>query len=247
VFFDNGSTLRNHLDSAKMHSRISFVESSVNLGLWSAVNWILENYENRFGRKHQYIYIVESDLVHKALTPIVNFPSFLTKYSKYSMVRTEEFSVCARWRYDKRLSFLPYPFHQEFSAISLFNQVDGKKAYFRKVHNERRLYASNLHAKLPGFHSFTRLKTVFQELRDLEDFAESDFFHSYQKLSREVAILDRGIWRSSTSAKTNSESSASWATPKYDSLGYLRTRSARIYHYQSADLRLISGDSCHET
>src|SRR5690606_36032204 len=99
------------------------IESPDNIGYWSAIKWVLDNAGQMTGRSYRYIYIIESDLCHTDLKPLGACERFLDNHPQTACVRTQEFSVRRRWRYDKEKTFLP--FQKRRSLISLRNLVTG--------------------------------------------------------------------------------------------------------------------------
>jgi hypothetical protein len=237
LFFDNGSTYEDHLNCLYSVEGVRVVKSSVNRGLWSALDWVLTSSEDYMNKKYQSIYVVESDLLHNTLQPLVEISDYLHETRAFAMVRTETFSIRQRWRFDKRWSFLPYPLHQSESAVHLRNQVTGQRAYFREANGLLDLYASNWHAKVPGLHRFQDLRKVFQKLYATKTFQESDFFRRYHDLCSEVLVLDKGLWKSITSPRRFAEETSSWGNAKKrEDEGYLPTRQASISRYMRSEI-----------
>ena len=103
VVFDNSSKYQDHFQFINKASNC--VKSTRNLGLWSAINWILFNYKKLNQKKFKYIYIIESDTFHWDLSVIKDCEKFLLNNKSISSIRTKEFSVKNKWRYDKKLRF----------------------------------------------------------------------------------------------------------------------------------------------
>jgi hypothetical protein len=226
ILFDNGSVNSHHISLAPPGTTV--YRSKRNLGYWSALNWVLDESNNAIGKSSEYIYIVESDLMHLDLTAIEDCEKFLDQEQDASCVRTQEFSVRFKFRYDKRLSFLP--FYIERSAISLRNAITGEKAWFRKTNSSNRIFLSNLHAKLPALNRISTLRSVFGRLAAKESFTENDFFSEVYQERRLSGVLDGGLYHSIASPSNSKDIiSSSWTNPRrLEALGYHETRRARI-------------------
>lgn len=227
VAFDNASTFPDHLDFLPPGTVVC--RSAENLGYWSAIKWVLDNRRQLGGKPHDYLYIVESELYHRDLAPLGECERFLAAEPRASGVRTQEFSVRARWRYDKRLRFLP--FHVERSHVSLANAVTGEKAWFKAAVGFEGLYLSNLHPKLPALNRISALEAVFENLARRDVFTEQDFFAEMMRLHPLIGVLDGGLfhalfrdWSDRARAVSGSHTPAAELTR----LGYLPTRTARI-------------------
>lgn len=226
VVFDNGSTLDDHL--ALVPRGTVVCRSERNLGYWSAIHWVLAHRGRLFGRPFDYLYIVESDLVHWDLVPLGVCERFLESEPRASCVRTQEFSVRWRWRFDKRWQRLP--FHVMRSQIILKNAVTEEKAWFRPAAGVEGVYLSNLHAKLPALNRLDALDEVFGELSEMASFTESDFFRLMMKRHPYSGVYDGGLFRSEVSwADRDRFVMASYTDERQLArLGYQPTRAARI-------------------
>lgn len=223
--FDNASLFDDHLHYAPAGTRI--IKSAENVGYWSAIKWVLENRTQIFGRDFKYIYLVESDLYHTDLRPLGACEAFLDATPAASCVRTQEFSVRHRWRYSKRLGFLP--FHVTRSEIHLINAVDGNKAWFKSCKEHPNIFLSNLHAKIPALNRISAMETVFNSLAAKEKFAEYNFFEEMMKLYPHIGVWDGGLFYSLISRETAKCMSGSYSSPEaLARMGYQQTRYASI-------------------
>ena len=227
--FDNGSKYLDHLEHISPGTIL--IKSKINHGLWSAIHWMLWNTQIAGPNKPEYIYIIESDLIHSEFEAIKDCTEFLKDQPTASSVRTQEFSVMHRWRYDKRLSWLP--FHNWRSHVSMENLVTRQKAWFRNVDAKGDVYLSNLHPKLPGLHRVDTLKRVFNKLDKRKAFSEWDFFSEMVSNHPNIGVLDGGIFHSLTNFEESGDVlTGSWSTEAdLEVAGYLNTRQASILKY----------------
>ena len=237
IFFDNNSKFKEHLEIVRDVGNIYY--SSENRGLWSALNWILKNESNIYSYRHRYIHLIESDMFVNDLTPLLEIARVLDQIPELHMVRTQEFSVKNSWRFDKKYSYLPFPFHIKRSEVDLRNTTDN--SYFKSelIYEDGRicLHISNLNAKLPGLHKTKSLKSVIDSLAKKPSFSEKDFFDIYAKLHNRFGLLDAGIWFSLTDSKNNSKETASWGDKLYlERIGYQDTRYSVITDYQGDEV-----------
>ncbi|MCZ8313248.1 MAG: hypothetical protein O9320_20585 [Magnetospirillum sp.] len=224
VLFDNASKYTDHLKYMPAHSYICCSER--NIGYWSAIDWVLRNRDSLGGRGKKYLYIVESDLWHDSLLPLAECEAFLDLENSAVGVRTQEFSVRGRWRYDKGLSHVP--FRKRRSLIHLVNQATGEKAWFKKT-SLNNLWLSNIHAKLPALNRIDALENVFRQLAARETFSEVDFFRLMMAQMPRIGILDGGIWHQLSTLDTSEVTSGSWSSEaELKKLGYQTTRTASI-------------------
>jgi|GEM_PF-2599327 len=224
MLFDNGSIYKDHLAYAPQGTRI--VQSEENTGYWSAIKWVLDNYQKVMGKDYQYIYLVESDLYHTDLKGLNICTEFLDKTPTAACVRTQEFLVKYRWRFDKALQFLP--FHITRSEITLKNLVDGCRAWFTKT-DMPPIYLSNLHAKLPALNRISAMKICFDALSKMENFKEGDFFSEMFKLYPIIGVYDGGLFYSLFSQDDKKVISGSYTNNvDLQKTGYQQTRYAKI-------------------
>lgn len=223
--FDNASTYRDHLDLLPAGTR--HVLCRENIGYWSAINWILSNHEAIFSRSFEFIYIVESDLFHTDLRRLGTCEQFLRREHRASGVRTQEFSVRWRWRFDKQLHRLP--FHITRSEVSLRNAITDERVWFELADSSERIFLTNFHAKLPALNRLSALRTAFARLAARDSFTERDFFAEMMVVHPFTGLLDGGIFHSMVARDTADTVSGSYSTEnQLRRIGYLPTRTARI-------------------
>lgn len=225
ILFDNASKFKDHLSLVPAGAHI--IQSPENIGYWSAIKWVLENAEKVTGRAYKYIYMVESDLYHEDFKALEICEKFLDQNNQASCVRTQEFSVRYKWRFDKALKYLP--FHVVRSEITLKNLATGERAWF-KPSGFRNIYTSNLHAKLPALNRIEALVKVFEKLSAYENFSEGDFFAEMVKLYPHIGVYDGGLFYSIYSrVHKNPGVSGSYSSEKaLAEIGYQQTRYSKI-------------------
>ncbi len=231
IVFDNGSLYREHLDFAPPGATI--LESKKNVGYWSAINFVLSNYETYIKRRFEFIYLIESDLIHHDLDRLSECEIFLRRHSEASCVRTQEFSVAMRWRYSKALQLLP--FHVRRSQVNLFNAVSKERAWFKKADGGSKIYLSNLHAKLPALNRIDLMRQTFARLSTLEEFSEGDFFAEMFRTHSHIGVYDGGLYHSIFDRKSHLSGSYS-SDREMKEIDYLPTRQAKIVSMDTAPL-----------
>lgn len=225
VVFDNASTYDDHLNFVPPGTVVC--RASDNGGYWSAIKWVLDHRSELTDEKVEYLYIVESDLWHSDLRPLADCEDFLAATPTASCVRTQEFSVRSRWRFDKRLRWLP--FHVVRSHVSLVNAVTDKPAWFERSGTPG-IFRSNLHPKLPALNRLAALDHVFAQLSELPDFTEGDFFRLTMQTYPEIGVFDGGLFHSliSWDDRLTMVSGSYGSDTALAALGYQPTRRASI-------------------
>ncbi|MFA4994045.1 MAG: hypothetical protein WC521_01930 [Bdellovibrionales bacterium] len=230
MLFDNASTFADHLSFAPKGAVV--VQSPENIGYWSAIKWVLEHHREYFVRTFKYIYLVESDLTHSDLRPLGLCENFLDATPSASCVRTQEFSVRHRWRYNKDLRFMP--FRNLRSVVRQRNEVTGEKAWFIPPVDGGKIWRSNLHAKLPALNRIETLCHVFSELEALGEFSERDFFDFTYRDKKDIGIYDGGLFHQLSTPQTTKIMSGSWSDVlSLKKMGYQTTRQARFLEIEN--------------
>jgi len=223
LIFDNASKYHEHL--LKLPSKAKLVRSSSNIGYWSAINWTLNNYHSIFNREYKYIYIIESDLIHKNMSLLKRCESFLEDNSSIGAIRTQEFSVKFNFLYNKRFNRLP--FVRKRSLVKMSNAITNEKIWFHKTPDPI-IYITNLHTKLPALNRIEAIKDVFNKLSFASEITEMDFIRLYYHHYSLVAVLDGGIFVQ-RSYKNAAYISGSWSEElELEKLGYRKTRTDKI-------------------
>ena len=171
ILFDNDSIFDDHVQLVPDGTTICRCDR--NIGYWTAIKWVLENRRELGGDEFKYLYIIESDLWHSDLRALALCEAFLDANDSAVGVRTQEFSVRFRWRYDKGFRFVP--FRKLRSVVHLVNQGNGEKGWFRKTTSDK-VWLSNLHTKLPALNRLSALDAVFPQFDARDLFTEADFF-----------------------------------------------------------------------
>jgi len=226
VLFDNASTCPEHIELMPPGTLVCRADR--NVGYWSAIKWVLDHRTSLFDREFEYIYLIESDLYHADLKGLVACERFLSAEPRASSVRTQEFSVRGRWRYDKRLQMLP--FHVLRSEISLSNVITGERAWFQRARGHEPIYLSNLHPKLPALNRVESMQSVFDALEAADQFTESDFFRLMMQRHPLTGVYDGGMFHSlvSYSDRGNAVMSSYVNLRELTRFGYEATRKACI-------------------
>jgi len=225
VIFDNASTLQDHLAYVPTGAIVCWADR--NIGYWSAIKWVLEKRSTLFDRRFKYLYIVESDHYHRDLALLAECEAFLDAEPRASGVRTQEFSVRWRWRYNKRLRGLP--FYNSRSAVQMHNAVTGEPAWFRKVPQRTHIYLSNLHTRLPELNRLAALDRTFEQLSAMTKFTETDYFRLMMEDHPLVGVYDGGLYYPLSTPLTPQIISGSFSkVEKLRSIGYETTRTDRI-------------------
>jgi len=220
LVFDNASTFTGHLDL--LPSSVIAVRSDRNVGYWSAVNWVLGHAGPLMGRLYDYIYIIESDLIHRDMQRLGDAERFLVEHADVGGIRTQAFSV--RWRafFDKGNRFLP--FARRDAWVMLTNQVTGERVHFHLADPVARIYRCNFLAKLPALNRFAAMVRVFDRLKAVERIDETDFMRLYCELYPEYAVLDGGLYRLLSCADSGHVSGSYSSAAELAKLNYRPTR-----------------------
>jgi hypothetical protein len=157
IVFDNASIFTSHFKLLPEGAKL--IQSNRNIGYWSAVNWILSNYKEVMGREYDYIYIIESDLIHYDLRRINLCEDFLLNNAEVGGVRTQDFSVKLKALYNKKYHW--FPFVNKSSLVSQINPITGDAVWFELAEGNAKIYLTNFHAKLPSLNRIQAMKKVF--------------------------------------------------------------------------------------
>lgn len=189
ILFDNASTKPLTLCAFDKFQNIAKCER--NVGYWSAVNWVLENYQRLVPEK-KYIYIIESDCIHWSMEKIQMCRDFLEKNPDVGMVRTQEFLISQSHRFDKMRSF---PDSTRWNRFRLYNHVKNEPLKFWDPDGE--IYRTNFVPVLCGLNRIDAMKSVFRILSGRSSITEFDFQKMMFDLYECNAQLDAGIFNSS--------------------------------------------------
>ena len=188
MVFDNASKIDSTISELKKYPLV--LKSSKNVGYWSAVSWCLENYRNFFDAKFDYVYIIESDMLHYKFGKLQEAVAFLDENKDVGSVRTQKFSKVFKAFYSKE-SILSSFTHD---AIRLTSYPSGEKAWFKKAASFKHIYLSNLHGKIVGLNRLDIMEEIFESLRDRSTVSEADYFAEYFQRYRHTGVLNGGIF-----------------------------------------------------
>lgn len=238
IVFDNASKHLDHLEY--IHPSAVVCLSDFNIGFWAAIKWVLDNLARLNPGTFDFIYIIESDLIHTDLSKLGKCESMLDQFDEISSVRTQEFSVKQRWRYDKKLRFLP--FHIERSEVSLRNVVTNERAKFVPVNEVDDFYISNIHPKVPSLHRIDIFNKVINKLSCLEGFTELDYCKETINLKAKVGVLDGGIYyeKFSWSEREGVVSGSYSSDDELRENGYLNTRKSSIEMLPNMNVKIFT-------
>lgn len=225
IVFDNASTDMETLEAIKNFPIT--VQSNKNIGYWTAIDWCLRNYKTLLNKEFEFLYIIESDLLHFNMHKLQIAENFLSSYPDVGSVRTQKFSVKFKHFYSK------YNFLSTFThdAVNLTAYPSGKKVTFSKCKTHEGIYFSNIHGKLYGLNRIKHIKLMFNSLAKKENIGEYDYFNEYDKYFKVTGILDGGIAtdRLASRLKINKVVISSYIDNKNaKSSGYLGTRNSKI-------------------
>lgn len=217
--FDNHSTVEETLDLIRDFPTV--VRSDRNVGYWSAIDWWLESL-----RAHppDYVYVIESDMIHYDLAHVRACVGFLDDHPEFGSMRLHEYSV-ADWRlYNKDV---PLPNSRRNLWQSHRNKVTGEPITHQCVIEP--FYSTNFLTQLPALNRYDTMREVFDSLRDRSTFTELDFQTLYHARHPRTAITDGGIFHCDLNPYGTSAITGSWTDPAtLRRLGYSNTRHSSI-------------------
>lgn len=236
LVFDNGSSLSSTHELLDSAFNKNLYKSPENLGYWSALNWIFEEYAKRnLGdlnkRDYEYVYIIESDHFHYAIDKLDQAEAALNKYAHLGSVRLQEYSVNERHLYNKNM---PVANARRYAWVSHVNAITNQSVKLSPLGSGTDVYESNF---LTCLHSMNRLNTmlkVFKQLSQLKSFSERDFQRMYHDDYKTIGQLDGGVFHAKLGFTPDNPRalSGSWSKNVTD-VGYRTTRIDRIQEYNS--------------
>ena len=224
IVFDNASIFTSHFKLLPEGAKL--IQSNRNIGYWSAINWILSNYKEVMGREYDYIYIIESDLIHYDLRRINLCEDFLLNNAEVGGVRTQDFSVKLKALYNKKYHW--FPFVNKSSLVSQINPITGDAVWFELADGNAKIYLTNFHAKLPSLNRIQAMKKVFNKLETKANITELDFMRLYFEEYSVMAILDGGLYKMLSSIETTYVSGSYSSEEELGEIGYINTRVDQI-------------------
>jgi len=166
--------------------------SEVNVGLWNAIDWTLQNHEQVLGRAYKFIHVMESD--HRYYDPdkLVVCERVLTT-SQATAIKCHDYSVKNRHLYDKDRQ-------QEGSHTDCWirhtNVVTGKPVTLDLFTQDEGadIYTTNFLVNLHNVLRIDAMKQVFDKLRAMDNFDEQSFQREFHQLNACTLLLDGGCF-----------------------------------------------------
>ena len=227
VFDNNSSHSKN--DKFLLENFSNIVKSKQNVGLWSAVNWVVENYKDIMKREYKNICLIESDLVFydTSSLPIVEMFLNSNESSDVGCVRIKEYSVKDNHLFDKAKVNSSMKTYR--SRCMHMNYVSKKAVTFQET-SFKNIHISNFHSLICAINRIDFLRTILKNLATKEKFIESHFYEEAYKLRKKCGVVDKGCFFE-LSADINRKSPGSILIEssytnvnKLRSLGYVETR-----------------------
>ena len=100
IVFDNGSTQEGH-EKYLVDNFKNVFRTTKNVGLFSGLNWVLNNYEDYLNKKYEYMLFISSDSIVYDLYKLNEVESCFEKNQELGCVRTEEFILEKKHLFDK--------------------------------------------------------------------------------------------------------------------------------------------------
>ncbi len=221
ITFDNDSVFKGHLSFLPIASQLC--QCDRNIGYWAAIDWLLNNTDSPLNKGLDYIYIIESDLIHYDIHRLADCVDFLDRHPDHGCVRTQEYSVRWRWRYHKKNHRLP--FYKARSAVAAYNGATREPIRFGSYDQETGIYESTFHAKLPALNRLKAMQKIFQKLKATEEVNEHQFMLLHHELYQKTGVLDGGIFYSMANDPKQNKTAGSYISEKETKkIGYFSTR-----------------------
>lgn len=238
IVFDNASTIVES-DTMLTSNFLNVVKSKHNVGFWSAIRWVLRNYQTILGRQYKYLYVIESDLIHTddAFKRLEDVEHFLDENGKVGFVRVEEFFVNQRHLYDKQR---PCVDSRQYAWCVQNNFLTRERVWFDIADEKAKIYKTNFLAKIPTVSRLEVMYEIFEKLAKLESFNEMTFQKLYHEYHKQSAILDGGIFHSKLGNTPESVLMGSYVQ-NGNSIGYRETRSDFIVDVKDDLIQIFQG------
>lgn len=196
IIFDNASTHPAY--SATIEKFKHVYRCDQNVGYWTALWWVLQNYETVMGRGYEFIHIIEPDRMYYDAVKLTEIEEFLKLNADVGAVKCHLYDVRDWRKYCKpRVDLVDYnePGAVKTEWISHWNLILDKQVTL--IHARDRFYLSNFHVQLHNLLRLDIMKQVFMGFVGLETFGEKDFMINYGHVNNVVAVYDGGIFESS--------------------------------------------------
>jgi hypothetical protein len=219
VVFDNASP---HLDTlpllTKSFKNVFLAEK--NYGLWSAINWAVNKYQNKF----DCIHVIESDLVYYSLEKMQQCEETLMMRPSIGCVWCMEFSIANKHLFSKDDQ---RPDSVKRSWLRQSANVIGQPVVFReKIVGD--VYECSMNPQLVGLLRMKTMKSVFDRIKPHSVFTEFDFYTNYFSFHPVNAVCDGGILYSDGNIYSSRMTSGSWTFNSQ----YMETRKSFVHDLQ---------------
>jgi hypothetical protein len=183
--FDNASIVEG---THELLSRFNHVyRADRNVGFWSAIDWWLDQMRNS---SPDYVYVIESDLIHHAWDRISECTAFLDNHPDVGGVRAHEYSVADKHLYNKDA---PLPGSNRRAWRSHRNIVTGERVELTRVSGD--LYITNFPAHIPAINRYDMIDHAFRHLGAQPAFSEHDFQRVCHEKYQKMGLIDGGLYK----------------------------------------------------
>lgn len=227
--FDNGSTVEGTRELLLDNFSKVYV-SDTNEGYWSAIFWLLNNYEQLVEnpKKYRYVYIIESDHFHYAIEKLNACEQALDQHENLGSIRTSEYVVAEQHLYNKSNQD---PNGRKYAWVSHVNTVTSAPISLKLLIKNLGIYNTNFLTCLHSVNRLEALKEVFIELQAQDKFSEHDFQKLYHNRFQQIGLVDGGIFHAKLGFTPGGGGlSGSWSHD-VSRLGYKTTRQDKIRKY----------------
>lgn len=228
IVFDNASLqyLWEQLAASDVLNKFPYIfRAKENYGYWSAVNWALNNHQSILGKRYEFVYVIESDMIHVSYDKLNIAENFLVDSTDIASVRLQEFVVAEKHLYDK---LSPQRESRRYAWTRLSNHFTGKPAHFAADAKYTTVYRTNLAPQVPALNRMSFMREAFEILEKKEKISEVDFQEVYFKKYSETAVLDGGIYNCSKNTEDVVLTGSYTDTQKLHEIGYRTTRVDQI-------------------
>ena len=232
IAFDNESTIDGSVELLVQKFKHVY-RSDTNVGFWSALDWCINNYAKILNKDYEYVYVIESDLIHYAAHKLPAVERFLDENADVGHVRCEEFEYLNRHLYNKDF---PVKDSRRYAWCKQFNAVSNSRIWFSEpiLVQGTELRKMNFVAKVPAMNRLLFFKLALEDLKKAREFTEFDFQKAFYRYSQVSAFVEGGIFHSKlTNADSSMLSGSTAATTVLEHVGYVGTRTACLITAES--------------
>lgn len=222
---DNASTIVG--TPAQLKSTFDYVvQLDQNYGLWSAINWWLQNTTSN----SEFCYIVESDMFHYDFDKFFKLLDCLEANSDIGAARCQEYSYVNRHLYDKHK---PIEGSVKYAWQTHKNRVTSEKILHESIDAKNEIYSSNFLTQLPAINRKSELKRIFDILSTKRRVDEFEFQKLYFDSYKKTCYIEGGIYNCPNNLD-NVTMNGSWESEsKIKQIGYRTTRIDKIEKVES--------------